>query len=293
MNLLLYLALCTLFMPQLAATAIDWNEGQVQQYIHNSELQRRSSWQLLSVIRFQGSEKVLDIGCGDGRNSAWISRLVRDGSCTGIDPSHAMLNWANRQYHSSEFPNLSFLDGSFDALPEEQYDIITSFFSLHFVKDKVASLTNVATHLKPGGKFICVAPPFQSNPEYDEALQIVSHSQKWQKYFKTFTSSFAFVSLEAYKASFAQSGLSLIRAEFCPSYDPFVNLQEFRDWFKGTMSHVHYLPEELQDAFIEDVVNCYLFLRPEAKGEDGTLYFHWGRFEFVAELPLKEPDHAK
>lgn len=293
MNLLLYLVICTLFLPQLATAATDWDEGQVQQYIHNSELQRRSSWQLLSQIRFQGAEKVLDVGCGDGRNSAWISRLVRDGSCTGIDPSTSMIHWAKRQYHPSEFPNLTFLDGSFDHLPDDQYDLITSFFSLHFVKDKAASLANVASHLKPGGRFVCVAPPFQSNPEYDEALQIVCHAQKWRAYFKAFTSNFNFVSLEQYKAFFAKSGLTLIRAEFCPSVDPFVTIQEFKDWFKGTMSHVHYLPQELQDAFIEDLVSCYLFLRPEAQGEDGTLYFHWGRFEFVAELPLENCDHAK
>jgi|GEM_PF-5791685 len=101
-----------------------WDEEQVVDYVHHSELQRRSSWHLLSQIKFDGNENVLDVGCGDGRNTAWIAWLVRQGNVIGIDPSVSMIAWAKKQYHPFEFPNLTFADGDANHLPEGIFDTL-------------------------------------------------------------------------------------------------------------------------------------------------------------------------
>lgn len=101
-----------------------WNEEQVVDYLYHSDYQRRASWHLLSQVRFKGDEKVLDVGCGDGRNTAWLARLVRKGHVIGIDPSDAMITWAKKQYHPFEFPNISFIDGDANRLPKGLFDII-------------------------------------------------------------------------------------------------------------------------------------------------------------------------
>lgn len=264
-----------------------WDEAQVTKYVHHSELQRRSTWQLLSKIHFTGNETVLDIGCGDGRNTAWIACLIRSGKVFGIDPCLPMINWAKRQYHPLEFPNLYFEIGDFESIqnadiPSESCDVITSFFSLHIVKDKPKALENVYALLKPKGKFVCVTPPIHTNAEYDQAVKMTISSSKWKNYFSNFASTFQFADLEGYKSAITAAGLVLIEGKYQPSIDPFVNAQEYINWFKGTMPHVHYLPEDKQDEFIQDILNTYLTLRPEAVADDGTLYFYWGRFEFLA-----------
>lgn len=51
----------------------------VQQYFHHSELQRQWAWHLLGQYRFQGDEKILDFGCGDGKITAEISHFIPRG----------------------------------------------------------------------------------------------------------------------------------------------------------------------------------------------------------------------
>src|SRR5262249_49408233 len=154
-------------MKSVTASSSQWNEKQTLAYIHNSELQKRSTWQLLSQHRFRGDERLLDIGCGDGYNTALMSRLIRAGSCLRIDPNEHMINWATKQYHPTEFANLSFSLGDFERIPSDaRFDVITSFFSLHMVKDKKQALSTIRAHLSDDGIFLCVTPPYRSNPDY-------------------------------------------------------------------------------------------------------------------------------
>lgn len=64
-----------------------WDEDMVRAYYHNSELQRRWAFSLMSKVSVVGDEKILDIGCGDGKITADISRLVPKGWVHGEDLS--------------------------------------------------------------------------------------------------------------------------------------------------------------------------------------------------------------
>ncbi len=260
-----------------------WNEEQVALYVNASELQRRSSWQLLSQVKFSGNEQVLDVGCGDGRNSAWISRLVRDGTVVGIDPSEAMISWAKKQYHSQDFPNLRFGNGDANSFPGESFDVITAFFSLHIVKDLPGAAKEFYTHLNKGGEVIAVIPPKPSlNPPFDEAIKETISSERWSPYFAQFRPTFVFSDLEDYRRAFEEAGFTVTRAEFVPSVDPFVTKREFANWFTGTWPYMHYLPEEERIAFAEEIADRFAKKRPEALSPEGAYSFYWGRLELLA-----------
>jgi trans-aconitate 2-methyltransferase len=262
-----------------------WDEEQVIQYVHHSELQRRSSWHLLSQIHFTGNENILDVGCGDGRNTACLAWLVRNGTVIGIDPSAAMIAWAKKQYHPFEFPNLSFMEGDAHRLPSELFDVITSFFSLHIVKDKQSAIQGFFDGLSSGGTVIAVIPPFSNNQEWADAVKETMHSVRWQQYFKDFQSSFRFENLQAYIAYFEAAGFSITHAKDIPSIDPFVNRDEAINWFQGTWPHVHYIPKELRTEFIADMIDRYIQKRPSACSDEGVISFYWGHYEIIAQKP--------
>ena len=46
-------------------------------YHCNSSIQESAAMEILQYIQFQGFEKVLDIGCGDGKITAIIARNVQ------------------------------------------------------------------------------------------------------------------------------------------------------------------------------------------------------------------------
>lgn len=276
-----------LISSSLFANGSHWNEDQVMDYVHYSEYQRRMSGHLLSQLQLRGDEKILDVGCGDGRNTAWLSCLVRRGTVIGIDPSQAMIDWANKQYHPTEFPNLRFLEGDANHLPDEKFDLISALFCLHIVKDKVSALQGFYDRLIPDGRVIAVIPPPpHCNPAFLEALIETMVSPAWGDYFKDFQSTFRFAQLEDYVAYFRSAGFHLIRAEYCPAVDPFVNQDEFTCWFLGTWPHIHRVPRELRRAFVSDMVDLYVQKRPDAVSSDGVLYFYHGRYELIAQKEI-------
>lgn len=56
-------------------------------------------------MSLEGNDKILDIGCGDGRASAELAMLVPNGSVLGIDISYSMIRFAEKNYASG---NLQF-----------------------------------------------------------------------------------------------------------------------------------------------------------------------------------------
>src|SRR5437870_1312534 len=86
-----------------------WNSNSVVKiYFHHSELQRQWAWELLGKHPFKGDEKVLDFGCGDGKISSEISRLVSRGALLGVDISPEMLHLARIKFPTYSYPNLQF-----------------------------------------------------------------------------------------------------------------------------------------------------------------------------------------
>jgi ubiquinone/menaquinone biosynthesis C-methylase UbiE len=278
----LFSILITVFYASLFADS-HWNEEQVVNYVHHSELQRRSSWHLLSQVKFDGNEKVLDIGCGDGRNTAWLARIVRDGEVIGIDPSDAMISWAKKQYHPFDFPNVTFLDGDANRLPTNIFDVITCFFCLHILKDKQHAIQGFFDKLSDKGYVLAVIPPRVNNQEFLDAVSETMQDLRWKSYFIDFKSTFHFEDLNAYVSYFEKAGFSILHAKDVPAVDPFVCCDEAINWFIGTWPHVHYLPNDLRKEFFGEMIDRYIQKRPSALSENGVIYFYWGHYEIIAQ----------
>jgi len=77
-------------------------------YHKNSAEQQRWGIELLNKLVLQGNERVLDLGCGDGKLTAEIVRRVPYGSVLGIDKSEDMIRFAQEHYQPDVFPNLKF-----------------------------------------------------------------------------------------------------------------------------------------------------------------------------------------
>lgn len=65
----------------------------------------------------KGNEHILDVGCGDGKITADISKFVPNGFVLGIDLAKPMIEWAKKQYHPMEYSNLSFQEGNLILVP--------------------------------------------------------------------------------------------------------------------------------------------------------------------------------
>ena len=56
----------------------------------------------LEKIQLKGDERILDLGCGDGKNTKWLSDKVPQGKVVGIDKSASMINAAQSYAKGSD-----------------------------------------------------------------------------------------------------------------------------------------------------------------------------------------------
>ncbi len=95
-----------------------------------------------------GAERILDLGCGDGALTAQIAALVPRGHVTGIDASTGMIGAARNHVAG----NLSFVLKDINDLDySDEFDLVFSNATLHWIKDHDTLLANVHRSLRNGG----------------------------------------------------------------------------------------------------------------------------------------------
>jgi trans-aconitate 2-methyltransferase len=101
-------------------------------YVRRSGLQEAMAEEVLALLKLEGSERVLDIGCGDGRITAEIAARVPRGSVFGVDASHAMIAFAMSHLGSADQANVRFEVADARCLPfREEFDLVVSVNALH------------------------------------------------------------------------------------------------------------------------------------------------------------------
>jgi ubiquinone/menaquinone biosynthesis C-methylase UbiE/glycosyltransferase involved in cell wall biosynthesis len=107
---------------------------------------------------FVENKRVLDIACGEGYGSYFLSKNAKE--VVGVDISPESIDYASGKYQRS---NLSFLVGSVSRIPiaeDHCFDIIVSFETIEHVKDEEqqAFISEVKRLLSPKGIFIVSTP---------------------------------------------------------------------------------------------------------------------------------------
>ena len=97
--------------------------------------------------------RVLDLGCGSGRDVYLLAQLVgQAGSVVGVDmtPQQLAVTEAHRDYHAERFgfANVSFLEGTLERLGDlplepASFDLVVSNCVVNLCTDKLAVLAGV------------------------------------------------------------------------------------------------------------------------------------------------------
>ena len=94
---------------------------------------------------------VLDVGCGSGRWSGYISSKVA--FVEGIDPSDAIYRAVD---NTSQLKNVRITQAGVDLIPFEDcsFDFVFSLGVLHHIPDTLKAMQQCVKKLKPGGYFL-------------------------------------------------------------------------------------------------------------------------------------------
>jgi len=160
---------------------------------------QQKTWgkKLISELHLKGSERILDLGCGDGPLTAELAKLVPDGLAVGIDSSESMIRTAQMDHAA---PNLRFELQDINTIDfESQFDLVFSNATLHWIKDHGRLLKHVFKSLKPNGSIRFQFAGAGNCSKLIEVVSKVMSAEAYAGYFRGFDWPWFMPSAEDYR----------------------------------------------------------------------------------------------
>lgn len=250
-------------------------------YIKNSTVQANHAERLIQHLSLNGTEKILDVGCGDGRITALLAQKVPQGFIIGIDPSPSMFSIAEKiLQESNPLQNLKFFQEPIETFTyDEPFDHIITIHVMHWIEDQEKTLKNMYNHLKPGGEVHFIFAPSKEGLPFHKALEKTLHI--WQKDFVDFINPQQFFDMETYRKLMVDAGFHVQAIQYLYHESIHDNLEKLTGWVKQWLPHGKHLPVSKQPEFFKDLMNNYL--SEVGIPHDTSNPITWGEYVLIVE----------
>lgn len=220
-----------------------------QLYRENSSEQEKLAWRALSLARFRPEDKILDVGCGDGRITAALKKLLPDSQIKGIDASVEMVAYSQQNF--SNIDNLVFEHGfSLQLADVALWDWVTCFSSLQWIRDPELALSNFYRALKPGGYALILTYPSES--PYYAMIQETMELPKWEHHFQT-SGHLSWRTTEQYRNKVQEMGFTVVKTLMEDRLIGFESLGAFERFVKGWIGCMVCCDEQEEESLIKDL----------------------------------------
>jgi SAM-dependent methyltransferase len=134
----------------------------------------------LDATRIRPTDRVLDIGCGNGQSTLDAARLAGKGTVLGVDLSEPMLDVARARAAHNGITNVTFLRTDAQAHPfePESFDAAISHTGAMFFADPRGAFANIARALRTDGTLtLLVWQAHADNDWFRELSGILAHGR--------------------------------------------------------------------------------------------------------------------
>lgn len=162
----------------------------------------------LELIDFSAIHTVLDIGCGSGETTRFIAEKNPKLIVQGVDSNASMISVAEKH----KLKNVSFLNLNAENINFiDKFCLVTSFFCMHWIKNKDIVINAIYNSLKENGIFLMSSPmPHAFLPKVREEL---IKSDRWSPYFKEYSDPLAYINDFQYQNYAKNSGFQIEKNE--------------------------------------------------------------------------------
>ena len=251
----------------------EWNASE---YVRQSGLQKAMADEVLGLLQLEGSERVLDVGCGDGRITAEVAARVPRGSVVGVDSSEHMIAFASSHFGSPVRPNLMFEVADARRLRfHAEFDQVISFNALHWITDQAAALRSMHSAMKPNATAQLRLVPAGERKSLERVIEETRLLPRWSGYFHNFRDPYLRLTAEEYAGLAEKIGFRVLRIHTAAKAWDFGSRSAFLAF--GSVTFVEWtrlLPEAERPAFIVDVLDRYRGVAADRPGEENTFKFY-------------------
>jgi len=162
----------------------EWNAAG---YAKVASLQEAMAAEVLALLQLKGSERVLDLGCGNGKITAEIAARVPGGNIIGVDASAEMIAFAAEKFPAAAHRNLRFQVADIRRLRfREEFDLVVSFNALHWIPDQDEALGSIHAAMKADGVAQLRLVPDGERKSLETVIEETRRSSRWSGYFQDF-----------------------------------------------------------------------------------------------------------
>lgn len=247
-------------------------EWDAKDYARISGLQKVMADEALGLLTLKGSERVLDVGCGDGKITAEIAARLPQGAVVGVDPSVEMISYAQSHWGTNHGSNMRFEVGDARRLPfQDEFDLVVSFNALHWIPEQEEALTSIRSAMKSGGTAQLRFVPHGARKSLEHVLRETRQSPRWEPHFQNFHRPYLHLAPEKYGELAQKCGLKVQSVHVSDKSWDFQSRSGFVAFAEVTfVEWTHLLKEADKAAFTTDVLDRYATV----VGDDHTFKFY-------------------
>jgi trans-aconitate methyltransferase len=235
---------------------------------------------LVPLLDPRDGERILDLGCGTGQLTAKIAES--GASVVGLDRSPEMIGQARQNYPYLEF---KLADVESFVIPA-QFDAIFSNAVLHWIREPERVIQNVASCLRPGGRFVA-----EFGGKRNVALLLAAAKQALESRGFVYSNPWYFPSVAEYAALLERNGFEVRAAWHFERLTPLDEGDDaMRDWIE-MFGFVVLAPAPKTEwpAIVSDIEQT---LRPNLY-ENGRWHVDYVRLRIQAEFRPDLPHSAQ
>jgi trans-aconitate 2-methyltransferase len=245
-------------------------------YHNQSGLQKAMAEEQLGLLSLDGAERILDLGCGDGKITAEIATRVPQGSVLGVDPSRDMVAFASSHFGPPTWVNLRFEVADARSLSyRDEFDLVVSFNALHWVPEQRLALQSIRAALKPDARAILRFVSQGRRKCLEDVIEEVRQRPQWADYFPGFRKPYVHFTPEEYRALADGCGFRVLELRVQDKAWDFKSREGFLAFGRATfVEWTRCLPEGKWEAFIVEVLDDYRAVAADSPADVNTFKFY-------------------
>jgi len=219
----------------------------------NLEFYKKVNSNLLDLADLNSSNKIIDLGCGNGGITEMILAKVKDVSnivIFAVDSSSSAISLALKRFSNRKDVIINYIQSEAQNLHEnlkEKVDTVIYCNSIHYVEEKGKVLQHIGNGLEKGGKFAFNTSFFDgSHPKETEAFL-----RKWMmKSFRLLKTEYNLrpvkskvqsriqLTPENYENLLAENGFKVTEKKIENIHVPldgWYEISSFKDWIEGVL----------------------------------------------------------